>query len=199
MGAIVQSIESDGFLQPIIVQTETPDGEARMVILAGKHRWMAAQQAGLKTIPVVPVVCDDDAALRILLNDNRAHDLGRNDDEALALLLQERGNSGDLEGLLWDGDAIDELMRDTGLLGDQHSSFLDNYIAGKPTGDSTGLDAATINGEWVTISFTMLPLDRDALLAAIKVGQKEYEVPTQPQALLAMAKAWLEAQREGTE
>lgn len=194
VGAIVTSIKADGFLVPLIVQTDTPDGEERNVILAGKHRWLAAKELGMKTIPVVPVTVDDTEAVRIMLNDNRARDLGRNDDEALALLLQELGNTGSLDGLLYDGDSIDELLRDTGLLGEQQSSFLDGYIASKPQYGPA--DAPTAAGEWVTISFTMLPADRDAFAEALKVAQQHYEVPTQPQALLQMARGWLEAQRE---
>ena len=59
--------------------------------------------------------CDDDQALRILLVDNRANDLATYDDTALADLLQQIAATDlGLDGTLYDGDALDQLIHDLG-------------------------------------------------------------------------------------
>jgi len=93
---ITESIRKSGFYGSVIVRDGTN------VILAGTHRWKAAQAAGLTEIPVTFVKTDAKGAKRILLADNRTSDLGVYDDSALAELL---GSLGDLEGTGWgDGD-----------------------------------------------------------------------------------------------
>ena len=59
--------------------------------------------------------CDDDQALRILLVDNRANDLATYDDTALADLLRQLAETDlGLDGTLFDGDALDQLIHDLG-------------------------------------------------------------------------------------
>jgi hypothetical protein len=83
LGAIHESITANGFWGTIVAQRSTG------YVLAGNHRLMAAQQAGATEVPVAWVDVDDEAALRILLADNRTTRLGQDDPNVLAELLQE--------------------------------------------------------------------------------------------------------------
>lgn len=83
VGAIEALIEANGFHGALLVQRSTG------FVLVGNHRLQAARDAGLSELPVFLVDADDDEALRILLGDNRAGDLGTYDDEILAPLLAE--------------------------------------------------------------------------------------------------------------
>lgn len=104
LGAIHESITANGFYGNVVAQRSTGH------IIVGSHRWQAAQQAGLTEIPVTWVDVDDDAALRIMLADNRTARLGSDDDAALAELLKELAEDGGLEGTGFDGDDLDALL-----------------------------------------------------------------------------------------
>lgn len=106
IGAIVASIEANGFYGALVVQRGTE------LVLAGNHRLEAARILGMESVPVIWVDVDDDTALRILLADNRATDLATYDDAALAELLAELAQATTLEGTLWDGDDLDTLLAD---------------------------------------------------------------------------------------
>ena len=58
---IVESIKANGFYGSIVVQKST------MTILAGNHRWQAAKECGMKTIPAMLLDIDDLSAKKILL------------------------------------------------------------------------------------------------------------------------------------
>lgn len=107
VGAICESLKAHGQYRSIIYQKSTGR------ILAGNHTWKAAKSLGWPQIAATPVVCDDDQALRILLADNRANDLAAYDDNELIDLLKELAvTEQQLEGTLFDGDALDELIAD---------------------------------------------------------------------------------------
>lgn len=105
--AIKGSIDSNGFYGAVIAQKATG------YILAGNHRWQAAQQAEAERIPVIWVDVDDDHALRILLADNRTNDLAGYDNELLTELLNELAEeTGTLLGTGYDEDEIDGILED---------------------------------------------------------------------------------------
>lgn len=106
IGAIHESIDANGFYGAIIVQKTTGH------ILAGNHRLQAAVQAGAKQVPIIEIDCDDKTALRILLADNRVNDLAGYDTDALTSLLTEIAMTGDLHGTGFDGDDLDDLLKD---------------------------------------------------------------------------------------
>lgn len=107
IGAIHESITANGFYGAIIAQKSTG------YILAGNHRWRAAQQAGAAEVPVTWVDVDDDHALRILLADNRTNDLATYDDTALSEILKDiMEDAGTLAGTGYDGDDLDELLNE---------------------------------------------------------------------------------------
>lgn len=119
VGAISQSLEQHGQYRPIVVQQSTG------FILAGNHTYKAAVALKWKEIAATFVDVDDEQALRILLVDNRANDLAMYDDAALAEVLKylDSTNAG-LEGTLFDGDDLDDLMfRLNGTLGSGHETL----------------------------------------------------------------------------
>lgn len=81
--AIVESIRQNGWFGALIGQKST------RYILAGNHRLKAARELDIKTVPVIWLDIDDQAARKIVLTDNRTSDLATYDDEALASLLKE--------------------------------------------------------------------------------------------------------------
>lgn len=92
------SIERFGFIDPITVRR---GGGAVYEIVDGENRWRAAQDKGLKTVPVIIVEVDDDdaKALTIVLNELR----GKPDQGRLASLvadLASRRPVGELERVL---------------------------------------------------------------------------------------------------
>jgi DNA modification methylase len=108
--AIGDSITENGFYGAVVAQRSTG------YTLAGNHRYEAAQTAGLSEVPVIWVDVDDDRALRILLVDNRTTRLGEDDQEALAVLLQQiLSDSETLAGTGYDEAALDALLAEVGV------------------------------------------------------------------------------------
>lgn len=107
VGAISESLRLHGQYRPITYQKSTGR------ILAGNHTWKAAKALGWTEINASAIECDDEQALRILLIDNRTSDLADYDTAELAAILQElEATSGKLDGTGYDGDALDEIMKD---------------------------------------------------------------------------------------
>jgi len=107
VGAIHESIQENGFYGALVVQRSTGH------VLVGNHRLRAAVQAGAESVPAMFVDVDDATALRILLADNRTNDLASYDEAELAALLQGiMADAGTLAGTGYDGDALDELLKD---------------------------------------------------------------------------------------
>ena len=107
IGAIADSIATNGWYGTVVAQKGTN------FILAGNHRWQAAQQLGMTEVPVTWVDVDDETALRILIADNRTSDLAGHDEQALASLLQELASQDNaLSGTGWDADDLDNLLKE---------------------------------------------------------------------------------------
>ena len=72
---LTQSIKERGILQPIIVRKSSED-KSKFEIIAGERRWLAAQKAGLHTVPVVITEADDLKTLEFAIVENvQRHDL----------------------------------------------------------------------------------------------------------------------------
>lgn len=107
VGAIHESLASSGFFGAVIAQ------KSSRRIIVGKHRWVAARQAGMDSIPVLWADVDDDRAVRIMLADNRTARMGHDDDSALAELLSDLMTSDlQLEGTGFTPDDLDDLLND---------------------------------------------------------------------------------------
>lgn len=105
IGAICTSLTAHGQYRPLIVQASTG------FIMAGNHTWAAAKSLGWEKVAVVKIDCDDDRALRILIADNKTSDLASYDSRGLVDLLSEFARGFDMEGLIWDQDDLDDLLR----------------------------------------------------------------------------------------
>ena len=72
---LTNSIRERGVIQPIIVRKSTED-VSKFEIIAGERRWLAAQEAGLHTVPVVITEADDLKSLEFAIVENvQRHDL----------------------------------------------------------------------------------------------------------------------------
>lgn len=103
LDAIKESISVNGFWGAVIVQSSTN------YILAGNHRFLAAQELGFKKVPAIFVDVDDEAGIRILLADNRTNDVASYDFDVLAGMLKDL--DGKIEGTGYDTHDIDVLLK----------------------------------------------------------------------------------------
>ena len=72
---LTNSIKERGMIQPIIVR-KSKDDKSKYEIIAGERRWIAAQRAGLHSIPVVVTEADDLKSLEFAIVENvQRHDL----------------------------------------------------------------------------------------------------------------------------
>ncbi len=67
LAELADSIRSQGLMQPILARA-VPGGHYE--IIAGERRWRASQLAGLKEVPVLVLVVEDEAALKMALIEN---------------------------------------------------------------------------------------------------------------------------------
>lgn len=118
--AIARGLVAHGQYAPVVVQESTGR------ILKGNHVYAAALSLGWDQIAATRIDVDDDQALRILVWDNRASELGVTDDAQLAALLQTLDDleatgygEGDLARILarLDKQAAEPLGEDTRGLG----------------------------------------------------------------------------------
>jgi ParB family transcriptional regulator, chromosome partitioning protein len=66
VSSLAESIRANGILQPIVVR----ERDGRYEIIAGERRWRAAQEAGLKNVPVVFRDATDEQMLELALIEN---------------------------------------------------------------------------------------------------------------------------------
>lgn len=133
--AIIESIQINGFIAPIIAQKSTG------YIIAGNHRYFALKELGATEAPIVWVDIDDVAAKRYLLADNRTSDLGQYDNGILVSLLNELKDVDSLLGTGYKPYDLEVL---------EHLSKMDNET----------LDFA----QWPTLTFTVPPQVKQAFL-----------------------------------
>ena len=72
---LTNSIRERGMIQPIIVRSSNIE-KSKFEIIAGERRWLAAQRAGLHSVPVVVTEVDDLKSLEFAIVENvQRHDL----------------------------------------------------------------------------------------------------------------------------
>lgn len=116
---IAGSLKTHGQYKPICANIGTKTGRANEV-LAGNHTLMAFRDLAetnpddhrWDAVAVHWVDVDEDTAARIVAVDNRASEVGTNDNEVLLELLQ--GLGGDLTGTGFDDDYVQMLVELTG-------------------------------------------------------------------------------------
>ncbi len=134
---IEDSIAANGWFGRVIVQQSTGH------ILAGEHRWRAAQAKGATHIDIQPVDCDDETAKRILLVDNRTAALASRNPEALAGLLRDLKAAEGLDGTGYDDNFLDNLL---GELEDKNPEVTEQAPEAKVS------QAAELQKKWSTAS-----------------------------------------------
>jgi ParB family chromosome partitioning protein len=94
LAELADSIRERGILQPILVRPLVGVRDT-FEIVAGERRWRAAQQAGLHTVPVIPLEVGDREALEIAIVENvqRADLNGLEEAAGYARLTAEYGYS----------------------------------------------------------------------------------------------------------
>lgn len=100
---IADSLRRHGQYRPIVAHTATRH------ILAGTHTWMAAKELGWPDIAVTWFDGSEDAALRVLVADNRTGDLATYNDDALLDLLATLPTFDGTGFSSADVDALDEI------------------------------------------------------------------------------------------
>ena len=66
---LTKSIKERGMIQPIIVRNSN-NNKSKFEIIAGERRWLAAQKAGLHSVPVVVTEADDLKSLEFAIVEN---------------------------------------------------------------------------------------------------------------------------------
>lgn len=154
--AIVESIERNGFFDPLIVQQST------RFVLSGNHRRLAAIELGMGSVPVVWVDVDDAVARRMLLAANRTNDLASYDVALLTELLAPMADDDGLAGTGYDSDDLADFLAqlDTPDLDGLHDKF----------GDPQPEDG------WAIVSLRCPPDVASALrVALIPLGTNDHE------------------------
>ncbi len=93
LAELAESIRAQGIIQPILVRKITSAAGDRYEIIAGERRFRAAQQAGLRDVPVIVRDVQDKAALAMALIENiQREDLNPLEEaQGLARLIKEFG------------------------------------------------------------------------------------------------------------
>ena len=119
VGAISESLSRFGQTKPIIVQRIVVGGMIPLMngyIVAGSGTWKAAKALGWTEIGVRFMEWDDLQAKAYMIADNRLHDLGRTEENALGELLSQLAQDDALAGTGFDGDDVDDLLVEIGKL-----------------------------------------------------------------------------------
>jgi hypothetical protein len=124
---IAESIDVNGFYQPIIVQASTK------FILAGNHRYLAAVRRGMTEVPVIWLDVTEKQAKRIMLADNRTAALGIMDEAGLADLLESVKATD--EGLMGTGYTYEDYAHLVALINDPLSP--EDFADGSESLDET--------------------------------------------------------------
>lgn len=182
IGAIVESIEANGFIGAVVAQLSTG------FILSGNHSVEAARQVGIHAVPVVWVDLDDEAALRFLLAANKASDRATYDEAALTALLSELAATAEgLAGTLFDGDELDSMLRelDTPLVfetGDRPERPEGPSAPGRSSDDLEATEDAKAAHK-VVITATVSPAEREALNSALGLIREKKGLTSRASAL----------------
>ena len=133
--AISESLKANGQYKSLTVR-RMDDGS--LVILAGNNTFDVMQHDGAAAARCELIECTDAEAKRINLVDNAASDRSSWDTRLLALQLADYDDPAQLIGSGFDQDMTQALMRDSGLLADRATSFLDDFTDPGTAGDNPG-------------------------------------------------------------
>lgn len=123
--AVARSLEKFGQRKPIVVNKRT--GE----VIAGNHTIMAAKSLGWSEIAAVWVDDDEATAQAYAIADNRTHDLGAYDEQALAAIVEELANTDLILAAGYGASDIEDIYDSSGYRGDLNinAQYTDPNIA----------------------------------------------------------------------
>jgi ParB-like chromosome segregation protein Spo0J len=143
--AIAGSLRVNGQFRPLVVQRGTSH------VLVGNGTLQAAQRLGWPSVQVTYLDVDDAAARRIVLADNRTHDLGGYDEPALADLLSE------LDGFDGTGYAEEDLTDLLAALEPEEPTAL--IPEGREPRERTSRDRPEYEESYSSVSTRFIPLN----------------------------------------
>jgi hypothetical protein len=123
---IKASLERFGQQFPIVV---FHDGR----IVVGNHRWIAAKELDWQQIWVVDFQGTEEEAQAYVLRDNRTHEKGYTDKEALHNLLTKMMYAGQLDGTGYSPDDIDDLLEEVSAVIEEEPEFTGDFAEAPET------------------------------------------------------------------
>ncbi len=171
---LCQSIQEDGFTQPVIISTDN-------IIVDGEHRWRAGKALGYSEIPIVKVPMTAEQAKIATLRHNRAR--GSEDMELSALVLRDLQALGALDwakdSLLLSDAEMEKILVDVDVT-DMVNAEIDQFSpAYEPSTLGEGVGVAPVThdrgGQETIIAASREVLSREELKKGINQDRKEYE------------------------
>jgi hypothetical protein len=181
--AVARSLEKFGQRKPIVVNKRTNE------VIAGNHTIMAAKSLGWKEVAAVWVDDDEATAQAYAIADNRTHDLGAYDEQALAALVEELANTDLILAAGYGQQDIEDLYEASGYRGDPNINiqYVDpNQAYGPIASLTTGADQTVVERP------VSAQLDPDMYML-VKIGAIEIKLSKEEgEPLLNVYRAYIE-------
>jgi hypothetical protein len=181
--AVARSLEKFGQRKPIVVNKRTNE------VIAGNHTIMAAKSLGWKEVAAVWVDDDEATAQAYAIADNRTHDLGAYDEQALAALVEELANTDLILAAGYGEQDIEDLYEASGYRGDPNINiqYVDpNQAYGPIASLTTGADQTVVERP------VSAQLDPDMYML-VKIGAIEIKLSKEEgEPLLNVYRAYIE-------
>lgn len=178
ISAVAESIERFGFQQPIVCDRD-------FVVIVGHTRLLAAKSLGLSKVPVTIADFSEGKARAYRIIDNKVGEISSWDEDLLKLESQVFDEI-EFKSLIEEMEAdvlANPISSDIDFLSDlSGNEKVDNTQAKQMIGDV---------GNYVTMSFVMLPEDRDMVQTALKNVQAANGMENTTQALIKLMKEML--------
>lgn len=212
--AIRESLEVNGQAEAIVVNRGTHTGVPNEIV-GGNNRVAVMRQLGWTEVAVTYVDVDEVRLRKLAVALNRVGDKATYDDRLLADLMASIAAEADLTGTGYDQAAYDDLLRATDVYGDAAAGFLGGLLggddsfgepaqSGPPRPAPSGADSSSGGGEgggggtgpanvsngYVTVSWTLLPEERDIIREATRIAQSKLQTGTAGAALVSICDAY---------
>ena len=166
---LLKSMGEDGFTQPIVCQKD-------LTIVDGEHRWRAAQELGMKEVPVVRVNMTPEQMRIATLRHNRAR--GSEDVELTAQVLKDLQELGAIEwaqdSLMMDDVELNQMLDDIAapeiLASDE---WTDAWEPSGKTGNFSGDDISTTATLTEESDSTAVTAGTSAAIEALREREKK--------------------------
>jgi len=165
---LMESMAEYGFTDPLLVR-QCPK-HVDYEIIGGEHRWKAARDLGIITIPVVVIGADDATARKLSIIDNELH--GQADPVGLGSLLKDLLDQGSLDDLMVGLPFTEEIL--SGFIGfDPMPPVTPAHLP--PVSDDSGGGAG--EERWVERTYRMPAPVADVLDDALARAREGEDIP----------------------